>query len=42
MKAPPAKAFKSALKPIWCPGCGDFGVLQSIYRALAGIGRPAH
>lgn len=36
------KEFKSALKPIWCPGCGDFGVLQAIYRALAAIGRPAH
>jgi 2-oxoglutarate ferredoxin oxidoreductase subunit beta len=42
MTAPTAKDFKSDLKPIWCPGCGDFGVLQSIYRALAGIGRPAH
>jgi 2-oxoglutarate ferredoxin oxidoreductase subunit beta len=36
------KDFKSALKPIWCPGCGDFGVVQAIYRALAAIGRPAH
>jgi 2-oxoglutarate ferredoxin oxidoreductase subunit beta len=36
------KDFKSALKPIWCPGCGDFGVLQAIYRALAAVGRPAH
>ena len=24
--------FKSALKPIWCPGCGDYGVVQAIYR----------
>jgi 2-oxoglutarate ferredoxin oxidoreductase subunit beta len=23
-----AKDFKSELKPIWCPGCGDYGVLQ--------------
>jgi 2-oxoglutarate ferredoxin oxidoreductase subunit beta len=37
-----AKDFKSNLKPIWCPGCGDFGVLQAIYRALAAIGRPPH
>ncbi len=37
-----AKDFKSDLKPIWCPGCGDFGVVQAIYRALAGIGRPPH
>jgi 2-oxoglutarate ferredoxin oxidoreductase subunit beta len=39
---PTLKDFKSALKPIWCPGCGDFGVLQAIYRALAAIGRPPH
>ena len=37
-----AKDFKSELKPIWCPGCGDFGVLQAIYRALAAVGRPPH
>ncbi len=36
------KDYKSDLKPIWCPGCGDFGVLQALYRALAGIGRPPH
>jgi len=37
-----ATNFKSALKPIWCPGCGDFGVLQALYRALAAIGREPH
>jgi 2-oxoglutarate ferredoxin oxidoreductase subunit beta len=36
------KDFKSDLKPIWCPGCGDFGVVGAIYRALASIGRPSH
>jgi 2-oxoglutarate ferredoxin oxidoreductase subunit beta len=36
------KDYKSDLKPIWCPGCGDFGVLQAIYRALAAIGRAPH
>ncbi len=30
-----AKDYKSDLKPIWCPACGDFGVVQAIYRALA-------
>lgn len=30
-----AKEFKSDLKPIWCPGCGDFGVLAAAYRAFA-------
>ncbi len=37
-----AKDFKSPLRPVWCPGCGDFGVLQSLYRALAAIGRRPH
>jgi 2-oxoglutarate ferredoxin oxidoreductase subunit beta len=34
--------FKSDLKPIWCPGCGDFGVVTAITRALASVGRPPH
>jgi 2-oxoglutarate/2-oxoacid ferredoxin oxidoreductase subunit beta len=34
--------YKSDLKPIWCPGCGDYGVLQAVYRALTAIGRPPH
>jgi 2-oxoglutarate ferredoxin oxidoreductase subunit beta len=29
--------YKSDLKPVWCPGCGDFGVLNSLYRALADL-----
>ena len=37
-----AKEYKSDLKPIWCPGCGDFGVVQAICKALARLGRPAH
>jgi 2-oxoglutarate ferredoxin oxidoreductase subunit beta len=37
-----AKDYRSDLKPIWCPGCGDFGVVQAIYRALASVGRPPH
>jgi 2-oxoglutarate ferredoxin oxidoreductase subunit beta len=34
--------FKSDLKPVWCPGCGDFGVLTSLYRALADSGAEPH
>jgi len=34
--------FKSDLKPIWCPGCGDFGVVTALTRALSAIGRPPH
>jgi 2-oxoglutarate/2-oxoacid ferredoxin oxidoreductase subunit beta len=37
-----AKTFRSDLKPIWCPGCGDYGVVTALYRALAAIGRPPH
>ncbi|MCC6355785.1 MAG: 2-oxoacid:ferredoxin oxidoreductase subunit beta [Verrucomicrobiae bacterium] len=37
-----AKDYRSGLKPIWCPGCGDFGVLTALHRALATIGRPPH
>ena len=36
------KDYQSDLKPIWCPGCGDFGVLSAVYRALAAIDRPPH
>ena len=36
------KDFRSGVEPIWCPGCGDFGVLQSLQRALAANGRPPH
>lgn len=32
--------YKSGLKPIWCPGCGDFGVVNAIYRALAELQLP--
>jgi len=34
--------FKSGARPIWCPGCGHFGVLASLERALAAHGRPSH
>jgi 2-oxoglutarate ferredoxin oxidoreductase subunit beta len=30
-----AKDYKSKVKPTWCPGCGDFGVLASLYQAMA-------
>ncbi len=34
------KDFKSEVKPTWCPGCGDFGVLNAAYTALASLKRP--
>ncbi|MBW7848920.1 MAG: 2-oxoacid:ferredoxin oxidoreductase subunit beta [Rhodospirillales bacterium] len=30
-----AKDFKSDIKPVWCPGCGDFSVLSAVTKALA-------
>lgn len=29
------KEYKSGIKPIWCPGCGHFGVLNAITKAFA-------
>lgn len=28
--------------PIWCPGCGDFGVLRAMQKAVAGRGLAPH
>jgi 2-oxoglutarate ferredoxin oxidoreductase subunit beta len=30
-----AADYKSDLKPVWCAGCGDFGALASLHRAMA-------
>ena len=30
-----ARDYKSDVKPVWCPGCGDYTVLSSITKALA-------
>jgi 2-oxoglutarate/2-oxoacid ferredoxin oxidoreductase subunit beta len=42
VKALAAGDFKSGAHPIWCPGCGDFGVLAALERGLARHGRPPH
>jgi 2-oxoglutarate ferredoxin oxidoreductase subunit beta len=34
------KEFKTDLKPIWCPGCGDFGVLAALTKALVEVQVP--
>jgi 2-oxoglutarate ferredoxin oxidoreductase subunit beta len=34
--------YKTDLKPVWCPGCGDFAVLNSVHRALAAAGCAPH
>ena len=37
-----AKDFSSGAHPVWCPGCGDFGVIAGLERGLAKLGRPPH
>ena len=37
---PAAKDFKSGVKPIWCPGCGHYSVLNAITKALAELALP--
>lgn len=37
-----ASDFKSGTNPDWCPGCGDFGVLNSLQRACAELGLQPH
>jgi 2-oxoglutarate ferredoxin oxidoreductase subunit beta len=34
------KDFKGKADPDWCPGCGDFGVLNALKTALAELGLP--
>ncbi len=34
--------YKSDLKPVWCPGCGDFAVLNALYRAMADLRLEPH
>ena len=34
-KALTAKDFKSNQEVRWCPGCGDFAILNSIQKAMA-------
>jgi 2-oxoglutarate ferredoxin oxidoreductase subunit beta len=36
------KPFESDVKPDWCPGCGDFGVIASLKDALATLGLEPH
>jgi 2-oxoglutarate ferredoxin oxidoreductase subunit beta len=37
-----ARDFKGGIDPDWCPGCGDFGVLNSLQRACADLGLRPH
>ncbi|GHT43164.1 2-oxoacid ferredoxin oxidoreductase subunit beta [Bacteroidia bacterium] len=37
-----AKDFKSSQLVRWCPGCGDYGVLSSLHKAMATLGVAPH
>jgi len=34
------QSYKSDVKPVWCPGCGDFSVLSAVTKALAKLALP--
>jgi len=36
------KDFKSEVPPDWCPGCGDFGVLNALFQSCAEMGLHPH
>ncbi|MFQ5886912.1 MAG: 2-oxoacid:ferredoxin oxidoreductase subunit beta [Anaerolineae bacterium] len=36
------KDFASPVRPTWCPGCGNFGILNALKRALASLGLEPH
>jgi len=33
--------YRSGVKPIWCPGCGDYSVLSSFFKALVELKLPS-
>jgi 2-oxoglutarate ferredoxin oxidoreductase subunit beta len=33
------KDFESGVDPRWCPGCGDFSIINQVQKALPGVGR---
>lgn len=32
------KKYDTGIKPVWCPGCGNFGILMAVRKALAELG----
>jgi 2-oxoglutarate ferredoxin oxidoreductase subunit beta len=36
------KDYASAVKPTWCPGCGDYGILSAVKQALVQAGLAPH
>ena len=41
-EAPAKKSHRSDLKPVWCPGCGDYGVIAGLDQALQELGYESH
>ena len=37
-----AKEYASEVKPTWCPGCGDYGILAAVKAALVQVGLAPH
>ncbi|MDR0541445.1 MAG: 2-oxoacid:ferredoxin oxidoreductase subunit beta [Dysgonamonadaceae bacterium] len=37
-----AKDYKSSQMVRWCPGCGDYGVLNSVHKAMSELGVAPH
>ena len=37
-----AKDYKPEIPPDWCPGCGDFGVLNALFQACAELELQPH
>lgn len=37
-----ATIFDNNSKPAWCPGCGDFGILNAVKKALVELGKAPH
>ena len=37
-----AKDFKSDQEVRWCPGCGDYSILNSVQGAFAKLGKQLH
>lgn len=40
LKACAPADYKSDVKPVWCPGCGDYSVLLAMQKAFAELGTP--
>src|ERR1700719_1614935 len=42
LKSLTLQEFKGKVDPDWCPGCGDFGVLAALQKALVELRLPTH